>query len=115
MELPVDESQPIVVAKRWRPRFSLLSALLLMTIVGLSIVVVQLWREVGPLRAETKRLNEERGTLVIGDATKLHAIKIPTRFAGKDRVSYRVHVPAGKSYFAFAQVNNVPKAGLPEP
>lgn len=99
---------------RFRPRISLLSALLLITIVSLTIVIVKLWREVGPLRAENKRLNEERGTLVIGDANKLHAIKVPTRFAGERRQSFRVYVPPGQSYIAFVQVNKIPKEGLPK-
>jgi hypothetical protein len=100
---------------RFRPRISLLSALLLMTIVAMAIVVVGLWREVGPLRAENKQLNEERGTLVIGEPAKLHAIKIPARFAGEGRHSFRIYVPPGQTYMAFAKVNDVPKDGLPEP
>ena len=84
---------------RLRPRISLLAALLLMTVVGMAIVIVQLWLEVGPLRAENKRLNEERGTLVIGDPSQLHAIRIPARFAGEGRQSYRVYVPPGRTYF----------------
>ena len=98
-----------------RPRISILTALLLTTIVGMAIVIVQLWREVGPLRADNKRLNEERGTLVIGDPTQLHAIKIPGRFAGEGRQSFRVYVPPGQTYLAFVHINDVPKAGLPEP
>lgn len=70
----------------------------------------------GPLRAENKRLNEERGTLVIDDPSQLHAIRIPARFAGGDgdRQAFRLYVPPGQSYLAFVQVNNVPKAGIPE-
>jgi hypothetical protein len=77
------------------------------------IVVVQLWREVGPLRAENKRLNEERGTLVIGDPSLLQAIKVPARFAGEGRQSFRVYVPPGQAYLAFVHINDIPKAGLP--
>lgn len=99
---------------RIRPRISLLSSLLVMTVVAMAIVVVQLGRDVGPLRAENKRLNEERGTLVIDNPNRLHSIKIPARFAGEGRVSFRVYVPPGQSYMAFVQVNNVPKSGLPK-
>ena len=99
---------------RLRPRISLLTALLLMTIAGMALVLIRLWREVGPLRADNKRLDEERGTLAIGDPNQLHAIKIPARFAGEGRQSFRLYVPPGKSYLAFVQVNNVPKAGLPK-
>jgi hypothetical protein len=98
---------------RFRPRISLLTALLLITIAGMALVIVQLWREVGPLRVENKRFNEERGTLVIGDRNLLHAIKIPARFAGEGRQSFRVYVPPGQLYHAFVQVNEIPKDGLP--
>jgi hypothetical protein len=97
-----------------RPRLSISTALLLLTIAGMAIVIARLWREVGPLREVNKRLSEERGTLVIGDPNQLHAIKIPARFAGEGRESFRVYVPRGQSYIAFVHVNDVPKAGLPE-
>jgi hypothetical protein len=100
--------------KWWLPRFSLVSALLLMTVVGMSIVIARLWREVGPLRAENKRLNEERGTLVIGNPTQLHAIAIPSRFAGEGRQSFRVYIPPGQTYYAFVKINDIPKQGLPK-
>jgi hypothetical protein len=99
---------------RFRPRISLLTALLLITIAGMAIVIVQLWRDVGPLRAENKRLKEERGTLVIGDRKSLHAIGIPDRFAGEGRQSFRLYVPEGQLYFARVQVNEIPKESLPE-
>lgn len=96
------------------PRISILTALLLMTILGMAIVVAQLWREISPLHAANKRFNEERGTLVIGDPTKLHAIQIPSRFAGEGRQSYRVYVPPGQNYVAYLRINGIPKDGLPE-
>lgn len=99
---------------RFRPRISILNAMLLMTIIAMAIVIVQFWRKIGPLQAENKRLNEERGTLVIDDPTKVHAIKIPARFAGEDRTSFRVYVPPGQRYMAFVQVNNIPKVDFPE-
>jgi hypothetical protein len=98
----------------FRPRISILTALLLMTILCMAMVVTHLWHEVGPLRIENKRLNEERGTLVISDPNLLHAIRIPDRFAGEDRTSFRVYVPKGQRYVAFAQVNEIPKTGLPK-
>jgi hypothetical protein len=45
-----------------RPRISILTALLLMTILGMAIVIWQLWHKVGPLQTEVKQLREERGT-----------------------------------------------------
>lgn len=99
--------------RRLRARFSLLTLLLLTAIVALSTTVAILWREIGPLRTENKRLNEERGTLVIDDPGILHAIKIPKRFAGDSGDSYRIYVPVGQEYLAFVKVNDVPKEGYP--
>src|SRR4051812_252002 len=104
------EQAPIAPRRSRRPRFSLLTVLLLMTITGMGISIRQLWREVGPLRADNKRLTEERGMLVIRDPNRLHAIEIPARFAGEGRQSFRVYVPPGQTYLAFVQVNDIPKA-----
>ena len=61
----MDEPQP-ASNTWWRPRFrrfrfqvSLLTALLLMTIVGMAVVIVQLWREVHPLRQEVFAIWED--------------------------------------------------------
>lgn len=100
--------------RRLRVKFSLLTLLLLTAIVALATTVVILWHEVGPLRAENKRLNEERGTLVIDDPEILHAIKIPRQlFAIDAGHSYRIYVPPGQEYLAYVKVNNVPKDGYP--
>lgn len=101
-------------SRRRLPRFSLATALLLMAIVALSTTVWRLWSEVEPLRVENKRLNEERGTLVIEDRSKLQAIKIPSRFAGEGMSSYRVFVPEGTLYWAFLVVNDISKEGYPQ-
>jgi hypothetical protein len=95
------------------PRFSLFTLLLVMTVIALSLTVVLLWREVGPLRAENKRLNEERGTLMLRDRSTLQAIRIPSRFAGEGRESYRVFVPEDSLYWVFVVVNDIPKQGYP--
>jgi hypothetical protein len=97
-----------------RPRFSLLTQLFVTAIIALSITVALLWREVGPLRAENKLLHEERGTLMVDDPSKLHAIKIPDRFAGEGRESYRIFVPEDALYWAFVVVNDIPKTGFPK-
>jgi hypothetical protein len=107
------EEAPIAPIRSWRPRFSLLTVLLLMTIAGMGISLRQLWHEVGPLRADNKRISEERGTLVIRDPNQLHAIEIPARYAGEGRQSFRVFVPPGQTYLAFVQVNEISKVGLP--
>lgn len=98
---------------RWRPRFSILSALLAMTIVGLAIVTTRLWREVGPLRQELRRLRDEVGELSVDDATKIHAMEVRTN----DPLmwKFRVWVPAGQKAVAKARWGDVPRVGFPQP
>jgi hypothetical protein len=95
------------------PRFSLLTLLLFVVIAALTLTTVSLVREVRPLRAENNRLNEERGTLMIADRSKLQAIRIPDQIAGEGRESFRVYVPADSLYWVFLIVNEVPKSGYP--
>jgi hypothetical protein len=97
-----------------RLRVSLFGLLLFFAIVALSITVAVQWRELKPLRAENKRLNEERGTLMVEDRSRVHAIKIPARFAGEGRDSFRIFVPEGAVYWAFVVVNDIPKDGYPK-
>ena len=47
----MDDVQP-ASQRSWRPRFSLLTAIFLMTIVGMAIVIAQLWHELA--RCEMK-------------------------------------------------------------
>jgi hypothetical protein len=96
------------------PRFSLLTLLLLTSIAALSLTLVLLWREVQPLRVANKRLNEERGALMIEDPSALQAIRIPGRFAGEGRECYRIFVPKNSLYWAFVVVNDIPKQGYPK-
>jgi hypothetical protein len=100
--------------RRWRlPRFSLLTLLLFMVTAALTLTTVLLVREVRPLRVENKRLNEERGTLMIADRSTLQAIRIPDQLAGEGRESFRVFIPADSLYWVFLIVNEVPKSGYP--
>jgi hypothetical protein len=81
---------------RFRPRISLLTALLLMTVVCMAIVIVQLWREVAPLRAEVRRLRSETGFLSIDDPKKAYAITVPT--FEEDTWKWRIYLPPGQRY-----------------
>jgi hypothetical protein len=65
-EQSMDEAAPRP-QHQWRPRVSLLAALLLMTIVGLAIVMVQLWRASDAQRREIFQLRSELGYLTIND------------------------------------------------
>lgn len=98
---------------RIRPRLSLLSALLLMTIVGLTIVVAQLWREVGPLRKEVRRLRDEVGVISVDDPEKVHVIQVDT----DEDLSWkwRVWLPENRVYVVRGQGDQVPKEGFPDP
>jgi hypothetical protein len=97
---------------RFKFRFSLLNLLLTMAGVALSFAVCRLGSEVVPLKRENKRLNDERGTLVIEDRSLLHAIRVPTRFA-RNPGTFRVFIPDGKKYVAIVAVNAIPKSGFP--
>jgi hypothetical protein len=95
----------------WRPRISLLAALLLMTIVGMAIVIVQLWREVGPLRAEVDRLRTEVGYLPVDDPTKFTAVEVETR---DDFIwRWRVWIPEGQVYVVRSFADGIPEKGIP--
>jgi hypothetical protein len=91
----MDEPQ-LMPKKSWRPRFSLLTIIFVMTIAGLAIVVVLLWREVGPLRADNRRMRNELGYLSIDDPTKAYAIQLDTLDAGPWK--WRVYLPPGGKY-----------------
>ena len=82
-----------------------------MTIVGMAIVLVQLWREVGPLRAAVIRLRNEVGVLSVGDQKELHAIQVDT----KDELTWRwrVWIPQGMVYVLLCTGEEIPKEGFP--
>ena len=101
----MDEPQPSR-ASPWRPRISLFSALLLMTIVGLAIVTTRLWREVSPLRDEVFRLRQELGYLSIKDENKIYAIEVPS--TDPDARRYRVYLPKNKSLKIYDRIHTLP-------
>lgn len=94
---------------RARPRFSLLTLVLVTTIVGLSITVVLLYRELAPLRTEVRTLREETGQLLVDDPTKLQAIEIETYndWAWK----WRVWVPPETGWIVGTKVKEIPPKG----
>jgi hypothetical protein len=97
---------------RLRPRISLLSALLLMTIVGMAIVIAQLWHEVGPLRKEVRALRNEVGRLSIDDRTKIHAMSVHTD--EELTWKWRIWIPEGKTVTTHLQWGQVPRTGVPQ-
>lgn len=103
---------PVPARRRWR--FSLRTLLLVTTIVAMALVIAWQYRELQPLRAENRRLNEERGTLVLVDPERVNAIHIPSRFAGGAANAFRVSIPPGRRYLAIVVVNEIPRTGYPE-
>lgn len=102
------ESRP----SRWKPRISLLTGLLLLTIAGMAIVIVRLWNEVGPQRVELRRLRDELGVLTIEDSSKLHAIQVQTN--DNLQWKWRIWAPDDDEYTLRFKWGEVPKDGFPE-
>lgn len=97
---------------RFRPRISLLTAILLMTILGMAIVLVQLWREVKPMRTQLRQLRDEVGRLSIDDPAKFHAIRV--RSDNDYLWKWRVWVPEGREYRIYLATEDIPKEGYPQ-
>lgn len=95
-----------------RPRFSLLTLVLVTTIVALAICVGMLYREVGPLRSELKRLRDELGELDVRDKSKIHAIHVPS--GSKLEWKWRIWIPEGATYSLRSSGENIPDSGFPE-
>jgi hypothetical protein len=98
--------------RSWWPRLSLLSALLLMTIVGMAIVIAQFWQEIGPLRKEVRALRNEVGKLSIDDRSKIHAMSLHTD--EESTWKWRIWIPEGKQVAMHLQWGNVPRTGVPQ-
>ncbi len=96
---------------RFLPRISILNALLLMTIVAMAIVIVQLWREVVPLRAEVRSLRQQAGVLAIDDPSAVQAVGVPTDV--EDIYKWRVYVPNRRDVLLKAFFGGVEKTGFP--
>jgi hypothetical protein len=106
----MDEPLP-VSRSSWWPRFSILTALLLLTIFAMAIVIVELWREVRPLRDELVQLRNETGRLSVDDPTKIYAIEVRTN----DPLlwKWRVWVPQGPTVIARNYWGPIPASGMP--
>ncbi len=101
--------------QRLIPRFSLLTLLLVTTLVALAITITLLMREIGPLRAEVKKLRDETGKLWIEDETKIHAIQLPSDEEGSERTyKFRVSLPPGRKYMVCYATQDIPQDGIPK-
>lgn len=91
-----------------RFRFSIRSILVTMAFVGLTLVIAQLWREVGPLREEVRRLRVETGRLSIEDSSRVYGFPIATN-DGEGR-RWRLYLPPGRSFTVYAYSGTLPDA-----
>jgi hypothetical protein len=96
----------------FRPRFSILTALLLMTILAMAIVLARLWREVGPLRPEVKDLRQRVGVLTIADPSVIQAVGLPSET--DDVYKWRIHVPTNQNATLLVKCGDVPRTGYPD-
>jgi hypothetical protein len=80
-------------------------------IVALSVTVALLYREVGPLRQEVRKLRDEVGHLSISDPTKLHAIRVDT--SEELTWKWRLWIPEEQGYRLRSYEGEVPKSGYP--
>jgi hypothetical protein len=80
-----------------------------MTIVGLSIVSYKLWREVGPLRIENRRMRAQLGQLTIVDATKAYALQLPTFEDNTWR--WRIYLPPDGQHVMYDRSGVLPTRG----
>jgi hypothetical protein len=90
----------------FRPRFSLLTALLVMALVACGITIWQLWREVGPLRAENRQLRRELGRLIIHDENKIYATQADSPEGDVRR--FRVYLPDNKKFYLAQVIGDLP-------
>jgi hypothetical protein len=99
------------MTSRWKPRFSLKTILLATAFIACGITIWLLQREVGPLRAEVKRLRNEVGFLSLEDESKLHAIRLRT----PDELTWkwRLWIPPGRKYALRVDGGMIPKTGFP--
>jgi hypothetical protein len=95
-----------------RPRFSLRELLMLMALVAMAITIVLMYREVGPLRAEVKKLRDESGKLWVDDATKVNVVQVDTR---DERLwKWRVWLPKGYKVSLHSAFGEIPEDGFPQ-
>src|ERR1700742_2194003 len=92
--------------RRWRPRVSLVAALLLMAVVGMAIVMVQMWRESGAQRQEIDRLRTELGYLSIDNANLICVKQIDVNEPDTRRL--RIHLPKDKTFTLYFRTLTVP-------
>ncbi len=95
-----------------RPRVSLLTLMLLMTIVAMGLALWKLNSELVPLRIEVRGLRDEVGQLTIDDPERLHSIEVDT--GESDHWRWRVYIPQKGNYGVHCFSDYVPSQGIPK-
>lgn len=92
--------------RSYRPRFSILSALLVLTIAALAVTVWRQNSELSPLQQEVRRLRKELGQLTIDDANKIYAIRVPSSDLDTNR--FRVYLPKNRKFILGSRIQTIP-------
>lgn len=100
--------------RRFRFRISLLTALLLTTIFGMTVVIVQFWREVGPLRTEVRNLRAQTGQLTFDDPSKIHALAVHEVDADYKSWKWRVYLPKNRKYYLHVACGQIDEKAIPK-
>lgn len=93
-------------ATRRRPRISILTALLLLTIAGLATTVWRQSFEAEPLRQEVRRLRQELGHLTIDDENKIYAIRVASPDLDGNR--FRIYLPKNRKFVLRSRIQTIP-------
>lgn len=100
-----------VPSPKARLRVSLFGLLVLTAFAALGVTTLMLWRELGPLRAEVKRLRSEAGEITISDRSKPHAIEVDTDHP--KRWKWVVWIPNGQRHRLRVAIDQITATGLP--
>src|SRR5215218_7421697 len=90
-----------------KPRFSLLNALLLTTIVALVIVVFRLRDEVGAERSLRLQQLQHGGILEVTDLNAVHIVRVWTE-GERNTHRWRIYVPMGRSVTLNSRLEPIP-------
>src|SRR5690349_20577615 len=101
-------------SRRIRFRISLLTALLLTTIVGIAVVIAQLWREIGPLRMEVRNLRTQTGQLTFDDPLKIHALAIREVDADYKSWKWRLYLQKDRKYYLHVACGQIDEKTFPK-
>jgi hypothetical protein len=106
------ESAP-TTRRRWRPRYSLLTLLLVVLTASAILVSILADAEKKNLQAQHDRLKSKLGVLKITDPAKPHAIVSGRSYVSEAAWRWRVYLPEGKTWRFVYFLENIPENGYP--